>query len=44
MIWGGAFINWCFDEVTATLRAQMGGHPPVVVLEYERDNDRHPKN
>ena len=41
---GGAVINWCFNEITGTLRAQMCGHPPIVVLNDERDNDRHSKN
>lgn len=25
-------MNWNYDEMAATLRADMGGHPPVVCV------------
>lgn len=33
MIRGGAVMNWNYDELAATLRAEMSSHPPIVVLE-----------
>jgi hypothetical protein len=29
---GGAVMNWNYDELAATLRAEMSSHPPIVVL------------
>ena len=32
-------MAWNTEEIAGTLRSQMGGHPPVVVLEEdETDN------
>jgi len=28
-------MNWNYDEKAPTLRAEMGGHPPVVVLDED---------
>ena len=30
---GGGVIRWNFKEISPTIRSQMNGHPPVVVLE-----------
>ena len=27
------------DEVTGTLRSQMGGHPPLVLIDEDEDTD-----
>ena len=29
---GGAVMNWNFRELAGTLRAEMTGHPPSVVI------------
>lgn len=29
---GGGVMNWNYDEMTATLRAGMGSHPPMVCV------------
>ena len=36
---GGAIINIQKKEVSPTIRAQMGGHPPLVMETYERKDD-----
>lgn len=36
---GGQFIKWNYSGLSPTLRAQMDGHPPVVVLKNESSND-----
>ena len=37
---GGAVMSWNYEELAATLRAQMTGHPPVVVItKDESSND-----
>lgn len=35
---GGAVIRWNYNELSPTLRGEMKGHPPEVVLENETDN------
>ena len=30
---GGGFMSWNEEEICGTLRSQMDGHPPIVVLE-----------
>ena len=35
---GGAVMNWNYNELAATLRAEMSSHPPIVVLENEEDD------
>ena len=35
---GGAFIRWNYQELSPTLRAQMDGHPPIVVIGNETDS------
>lgn len=34
---GGAFIRWNYKELSPSLRAQMDGHPPVVVVRCEQE-------
>lgn len=29
---GGGVMDWNYTELAGTLRAQMGGHPPIVVI------------
>lgn len=36
---GGAFIRWNRRELAPALRAQMDGHPPVVVIENGKHRD-----
>lgn len=36
---GGAVMNWNYNELAATLRAEMSSHPPIVVLENEEDDE-----
>lgn len=36
---GGAVMSWNFEELAATLRAEMSLHPPVVVLDESFRND-----
>ena len=33
-------MNWNFQELAATLRAQMASHPPVIVIKDDKDTDR----
>lgn len=35
----GGRMDWNHKELAATLRAEMSGHPPVVVLEDENEAD-----
>lgn len=35
---GGSFMAWSNEGICGTLRSQMDGHPPVVVIENEADN------
>ena len=38
---GGAVMNWNYNELAATLRAEMSSHPPVVVVNgIVRSNSR----
>ena len=36
---GGGVMSWNYEELAATLRAQMASHPPVIVIENEEDAD-----
>ena len=33
----GGQVMFITEEITGTLRAQTGGHPPLVLLEVERN-------
>lgn len=35
---GGGCIKWNYKEISPTLRSQMNGHQPIVVLKNETDN------
>lgn len=38
---GGGVMAWNTEEIVGTLRAQMDGHPPVVVTDgSDRDDSR----
>ena len=37
---GGAVMNWNYEELAATLRAEMASHPPVVVLNNDSNRIR----
>lgn len=37
---GGAVMQWNYDELASTLRAEMKHHYPIVVIEEDdEDND-----
>lgn len=36
---GGAAMNWNYKGISATLRASMNSHYPIVVIENEADNN-----
>jgi len=35
---GGEVMEWNFDEITGTLRAQTHGHQPIIIYTNETDN------
>ena len=39
---GGAVMHWSCNGISNTLRAQDHGHPPVVVIKNEEDEQPDP--
>lgn len=41
---GGAVMNWNYNELSPTLRAEMKQHLPVIVLEEEHESSDNVRN